>query len=124
MKRRLAAASLSAAVLMISLSGCGQVQQAAEKAVNDGASQVATAAGSELKKQACSLVADGLVSASDKQALGGLVSGAQAAGLPQIPAIRCRQIPSAPSAKPAQSSWLALPLCASLWALETATTAS
>jgi hypothetical protein len=82
MKRRLAAASLSAAFLMITLSGCGQVQQAAEKAVNDGASQVATAAGAEIKKQACSLVADGLVSVSDKQALGGLVSGAQAAGLP------------------------------------------
>ncbi len=80
MKRTLAAASL--AVLAIALSGCGQVQQATDKAVSDGASQVAAAAGNEVKKQACSLVADGLVSASDKQALGGLVSGAQAAGMP------------------------------------------
>ncbi|MDQ0754691.1 hypothetical protein [Arthrobacter sp. B3I4] len=80
MKRTLAATSL--ALLAIALSGCGQVQQATEKAVNDGASQVATAAGSEIKKQACSLVSDGLVSVQDKQALGGLVSGAQAAGLP------------------------------------------
>lgn len=80
MKRPLAAASL--AVLTIALSGCGQAQQAADKAVSDGASQVATAAGSEIKKQACSLVSDGLVSAQDKQALRGLVSGAQGAGVP------------------------------------------
>jgi hypothetical protein len=80
MKRPLAALSL--AVLAITLSGCGQVQQAAENAVNDGASQVASAAGSEIKKQACSLVSDGPISVQDKQALGGLVSGAQAAGVP------------------------------------------
>ncbi|MCX6498480.1 MAG: hypothetical protein NTU93_06720 [Arthrobacter sp.] len=103
MKRRLAAASLSAAVLMISLSGCGQVQQAAEKAVNDGASQVATAAGSELKKQACSLVADGLVSASDKQALGSLVSGAQAAGLPAEITTPLKQIADSGDQVPANS---------------------
>jgi len=80
MKRRLAA--LSAVALMLLISGCGQVQQAAEKAVNDGASQVASAAGSEIKKQACSLVADGLVSVQDKKALAGLVAGAKGAGVP------------------------------------------
>ncbi|MET3205789.1 MULTISPECIES: hypothetical protein [unclassified Arthrobacter] len=34
--------ALSAATLMIALNGCGQVQDAANKAVSDGASQVAT----------------------------------------------------------------------------------
>jgi hypothetical protein len=103
MKRTLAAASLSAAFLAIALSGCGQVQDAANKAVNDGASQVATAAGNELKKQACSLVADGLVSASDKQALGGLVSGAQSAGLPAEITTPLKQIADAGDQVPADS---------------------
>ena len=72
MKRRLAA--LAAAALLIGLTGCGQVQDATEKAVNDGASQAATAAGNEVKKQACAIVKNGLVSAKDKELLGGLVS--------------------------------------------------
>ena len=101
MKRTLAAASL--AVLAITLSGCGQVQQATDKAVSDGASQVATAAGNELKKQACSLVADGLVSASDKQALSGLVAGAQAAGLPAEIATPLEQIADSGDQVPADS---------------------
>jgi len=101
MKRRLAA--LSAASLMIVLSGCGQVQQAAEKAVNDGASQVATAAGSEIKKQACSLVADGLVSVQDKKALGGLVSGAQGAGVPAEITTPLKQIADSGDQVPAES---------------------
>ena len=80
MKRRLAA--LASATLMIALTGCGQVQDAANKAVSDGASQVATAAGSEVKKQACTLVEDGLISIKDKELLGGLVAGAETAGAP------------------------------------------
>ena len=101
MKLPLAAASL--AMLAIALSGCGQVQQATEKAVNDGASHVATAAGSEIKKQACSLVADGLVSVQDKQALGGLVSGAQAAGVPAESTNALRQIADSGDQVPADS---------------------
>ncbi|QDY89666.1 hypothetical protein E7Y32_05115 [Arthrobacter sp. UKPF54-2] len=101
MKRTLAAASL--AVLAITLAGCGQLQQATDKAVSDGASQVASAAGNELKKQACSLVADGLVSASDKKALGGLVAGAQAAGLPAEIAAPLKQIADSGDQAPADS---------------------
>ncbi|NUU32226.1 hypothetical protein [Arthrobacter sp. C9C5] len=101
MNRRLAA--LSAASLMIVLSGCGQVQQAAEKAVNDGASQVATAAGSEIKRQACSLVADGLVSVQDKKALGGLVAGAQSAGVPAEITTPLKQIADSGDKVPADS---------------------
>ncbi|MET3812507.1 hypothetical protein [Arthrobacter sp. UYEF3] len=101
MLRRLAA--LSAAALLITLTACGQVQQAAEKAVNDGASQVATAAGSELKKQACSLVADGLVSVQDKQALSGLVSGARSAGVPAEITTPLKQIADSGDQVPADS---------------------
>jgi hypothetical protein len=101
MKRPLAAASL--AVLAIVLSACGQVQQAAEKAVNDGASQVATAAGSEIKKQACSVVEDGLVSVQDKKALGAMVSGAQGAGVPAEITTPLKQIADSGDQVPADS---------------------
>jgi len=101
MKRPLAAVSL--AVLAIVLSACGQVQQAAEKAVNDGASQVATAAGSEIKKQACAVVEDGLVSVQDKKALGALVSGAQGAGVPAEITTPLKQIADSGDQVPADS---------------------
>ncbi|MDQ0823392.1 hypothetical protein QFZ79_001135 [Arthrobacter sp. V4I6] len=101
MKPRLAA--LSAAALMIVLTGCGQVQEAAEKAVSDGASQVATAAGNEVKKQACALVEDGLVSIQDKELLGGLVAGAETAGLPSDITTPLRQIAESGDQVPAES---------------------
>lgn len=101
MKRSLTA--LAAVSLMVMLSGCGQVQQAAEKAVSDGASQVATAAGSEVKKQVCSLVEDGLVSVQDKQALGGLVAGAQGAGVPAEITTPLKQIADSGDQVPAES---------------------
>lgn len=80
MKRRLAA--LSAVPLFLLLTACGEVQQAAESAAGEAASKVATAAASEVKKQVCAVVADGLVSASDKAALSGLVDAAKTAGVP------------------------------------------
>ncbi len=101
MKRRLTI--LAAAALLIALSGCGQVQDAAEKAVNDGASQVATAAGSEVKKQACALVEDGLVSVKDKELLGGLVAGAETAGAPAEITAPLRQIADSGDQVPAES---------------------
>ncbi|MDN4645054.1 hypothetical protein [Arthrobacter sp. PsM3] len=101
MKLRLAA--LAAAILTIALTGCGQVQDAANKAVSDGASQVATAAGSEVKKQACTLVADGLVSVKDKEALGGLVAGAESAGVPTEITTPLRQIADSGDQAPAES---------------------
>jgi hypothetical protein len=90
MKRRLAA--LAATAFLIALTGCGQVQDVAVKAVNDGASQVATAAGGEVKKQACALVEDGLISVKDKELLGGLVAGAETAGAPAEITTPLRQI--------------------------------
>jgi hypothetical protein len=48
MKRTLTV--LSASSLLLMLTGCGQVQDAANKAVSDGASAVATAAAGEVTK--------------------------------------------------------------------------
>ena len=100
MKRRLA---FAAAASLIALTGCGQVQSAAEKAVNDGASQVAAAAGSEVKKQACALVKDGLVSVKDKELLGGLAAGAETAGAPAEITTALRQIAESGDQVPGES---------------------
>ncbi len=101
MKRTLTA--LSAATLLLMLTGCGQVQDAANKAVSDGASQVATAAGGEVKKQVCTLVEDGLVSVQDKELLGGLVAGAETAGVPSDITTPLRQIAESGDQVPAES---------------------
>jgi hypothetical protein len=96
-------AALSTAALVVMLTGCGQVQGAAEKAVNDGASQVATAAADQVKGQVCALVEDGLVSVKDKELLGGLVSGADTAGVPSDITTPLRQITEAGDQVPAES---------------------
>lgn len=101
MKRRLAA--IAAAAFLLTLTGCGQVQGAAEKAVNDGASQVASAAGGEVKKQACALVEDGLISVKDKELLGGLVAGAETAGAPSEITTPLRQIADSGDQVPTES---------------------
>ncbi|SFT85845.1 hypothetical protein [Arthrobacter sp. ov118] len=101
MKRRLAA--LAAAAFLIALTGCGQVQDAAEKAVNNGASQVATAAGGEVRKQACALVEDGLISVKEKELLGGLAAGAETAGAPAEITTPLRQIADSGNQVPAES---------------------
>ncbi|WLQ08132.1 hypothetical protein [Arthrobacter oryzae] len=101
MKPRLAA--LSAAALIVALTGCGQVQDAAEKAVSDGASQVATAAADQVKGQICALVEDGLVSVKDKELLVGLVGGAETAGVPAEITTPLRQIAEAGDQVPAES---------------------
>ena len=84
MSRHLAALSLAAAALLTV--GCGQVQDAATAAASDAASQAASkvgdAAAAEVQQQICSRVADGQVSAQDKQVLSGLVAAARSAGVP------------------------------------------
>ena len=101
MKRALTA--LSAVTLFLMLTGCGQVQDTANKAVNDGASAVATAAAGEVRKQACALVEDGLVSVKDKELLGGLVAGAETAGVPSDITTPLRQIAASGDQVPADS---------------------
>ena len=96
-------AALSFAALVVVLTGCGQVQGAAEKAVSDGASQVGTAAADQVKGQICGLVEDGLVSVKDKELLGGLVAGAETAGVPSEITTPLRQIAEAGDQVPTES---------------------
>ena len=87
-----ALAALSAASLLVVLTGCGQVQEAAQSAASDAASKVAGAAADQIKTQACALVEDGLVSVHDKELLGGLAAGAETAGVPSEITTPLRQI--------------------------------
>ncbi|MEV7998055.1 hypothetical protein [Pseudarthrobacter oxydans] len=101
MNRRLAV--LSAAPLLLLLSGCGAVEEAAGNAVNDAASKVATAGAAEVKRQICAVVQDGLVSVEDKQLLAGLVSAASTAGVPAEITTPLGQIAEAGDEVPAES---------------------
>lgn len=101
MNRRLAA--LSAVPLMLLLSACGSVQEAAESAANDAASKVATAAAGEVRKQVCAVVEDGLISVQDKTLLGGLVAAAGAAGVPAEITTPLGQIAESGDQVPAES---------------------
>ena len=80
MKRRLLSLSVVPALLL--LAGCGQAEEAVQNAASSAASGVANAAAEEVKGQICTLLEDGLVSASDKAVLTGLVAGAGTAGVP------------------------------------------
>lgn len=79
MNFRLAAVPVAALLL---LTGCGAVGDAAGSAASEAASKVASAAADEVTRQVCAVIKDGLVSASDKQVLGGLVDAASTAGVP------------------------------------------
>jgi hypothetical protein len=100
MNRRLAA--LSAVPLMLLLAGCGAVEEAAGNAASDAASKVATAAAEEVNRQICAVVQDGLVSVEDKRALGGLVSAARTAGVPNEITTPLGQIAEAGDQVPAE----------------------
>jgi hypothetical protein len=85
MKSRLAPLVLLLA-LPLSLGACSKAQDAASSAASDaasqGASKVSDAAKAELRQVICQRVADGKVSASDRQVLSGLVDSATSAGVP------------------------------------------
>ena len=80
MNRRLAA--LSAVPMLLLLSACGAVEEAAGNAASEAASKVASAAAEEVNRQICAVIQDGMVSVEEKQVLGGLVSAARTAGVP------------------------------------------
>jgi hypothetical protein len=79
MKRSLLAMSMLPVLVL--LSACAQAEEAAQNAASSAVSQVASAAAEQVKGQICTLIEDGLVSASDKAALAGLVAGAETAGV-------------------------------------------
>lgn len=88
---------------LLLLTGCGAVEEAAGNAASDAASKVASAAAQEVNRQICAVVQDGLVSASDKQVLAGLVSAARTAGVPAEITTPLGQIAEAGDQAPADS---------------------
>jgi hypothetical protein len=116
MKSRFAAIALAAA-LPLSLGACGQVQDTASSAASDAASQaksqVASAAKDELRRQICQRVADGQVSAQDKQVLSGLVSTAEKNGVPSEITTPLRQIASSGDQVPVAAASKLKKACAS-----------
>jgi hypothetical protein len=101
MIRRLTA--LSAVPLLLVLTSCGSVQEAAQSAASDAASKVATAAADEVTKQVCAVIQDGLVSAEDKAVLGGLVTAAETSGVPSDITTPLGRIADAGDQVPAES---------------------
>ena len=93
--------------LPLSLGACSNVQDAASSAASDaasqGASKVSDATRDELRQVICQRVADGKVSASDRQVLSGLVSGATSAGVPAEIMTPMRQIVDSGEQPPAEA---------------------
>jgi hypothetical protein len=93
--------------LPLSLGACTKVQDAASSAASDaasqGASKVSDAAKAELRQVICQRVADGQVSASDRQVLSGLVASATSAGVPAEVMTPMRQIVDSGEQPPAEA---------------------
>jgi hypothetical protein len=100
------------------ITGCSQVEQAATDAANDvvsGAKDAASQAASdavsgitsvavdEVLQQVCKPVADGTISAGEKQLLSGLVTVAEEAGVPAEITTPMRDIAQAGDRVPAES---------------------
>lgn len=101
MKRTFLALSMFPALLL--LAGCGQAQEAVQNAASSAASGVANAAAEQVKGQICALLEDGLVSASDKAALTGLVAGAETSGVPSEITSPLKEIAQAGDQVPSES---------------------
>ena len=101
MKRTFLALSVVPALVL--LAGCGQAQEAVQNAASSAASGVANAAAEQVKGQICALLEDGLVSASDKAALTGLVAGAETAGVPSEITSPLKEIAQAGDQVPSES---------------------
>jgi hypothetical protein len=101
MKRSLLAMSMLPVVVL--LAGCAQAEEAAQSAASSAASGISNAAADQVKSQICALLKDGLVSASDKAALTGLVAGADTAGVPSEITAPLKEIAAAGDEVPSES---------------------
>lgn len=106
-----------AAALPLTLGACSEVQDSASSAASEAASQaaskVASASRDELRRQICQRVADGQVSAQDRQTLSGLVSSADSAGLPAEITTPLRQIADSGDQAPAEAAGKLKEACSS-----------
>ncbi|WP_309082372.1 hypothetical protein [Zhihengliuella sp.] len=75
-------AVLAAAVLLLGLTGCTQVQQATEDAAASAVDSVTESARRDVVARICAPVTDGTLDASDVALLSSLVEPAEAAGVP------------------------------------------
>lgn len=75
-------APLVGALLLLTMAGCGQVQDAAKDAAGTAASQAASGAADSVRGRICSPLKDGQLSTQDRQILSGLLPAAKAAGVP------------------------------------------
>lgn len=82
MRRSLTLSAVGILTLTGALTGCSQVQQAAEEAASSAAGQVADTAKAEALKRACEPVQDGTLDASDITLLSTMIEPAEAAGVP------------------------------------------
>lgn len=78
MTRQSTATAMANVCLLLLLTGCGQVKDAA----SDAAGQAGQVATGQLRNQICALVQKQQLTAQDQQLLGGLLPTAKAAGLP------------------------------------------
>ncbi|GGE95749.1 hypothetical protein [Mycetocola zhadangensis] len=75
-------APLLAVPLLVVLAGCSSVGDAARDIAGEAASQAGSAAVAELQEQICTTIEDGQLSEQDKDVLAGLLTAAEAAGVP------------------------------------------
>lgn len=75
-------AALTASVLLLLLTGCGQVEGAVTSAASGAAGQVGQVAADQVRSQICAQVRKQQLSAQDQQLLASLLPAAKAAGLP------------------------------------------
>jgi hypothetical protein len=80
MLRRLS--PLLALPFLLVVAGCSTVGDAAKGIAGEAASQAGSAAVAELQKQICTTIDDGQLSEQDREVLAGLLTTAEAAGVP------------------------------------------
>ena len=75
-------APLLAVPFLVVLAGCSTVGDAARDIAGEAASQAGSAAVAELQEQICTTIEDGTLSQQDRDVLAGLLTAAEAAGVP------------------------------------------
>ena len=74
---------LSAALLLLSVSGCATIADTASSAASSAATQLADGAKKELVKKVCAPIKDGSINASDFKVVSSMVDAVREGGLPQ-----------------------------------------
>jgi hypothetical protein len=73
---------LCAVPFLLLLAGCSTIGDAARDVAGEAASQAGSAAAAEVQEQICTTIEDGRISQQDLDVLAGLLTAAEAAGVP------------------------------------------